>query len=99
LRSHRLSSTAALVCLVGAGCGGSEHVSEYENTTCEEIRADKSWRAVASELAEVLTDANQKPSEDRIDTYERLYRKACAGAPDDFKPQRRVQELRGDELR
>ena len=74
-------------------------MSEYENTTCGEIRADKSWRAVASELGEVLTDGNQKPSKDRIDTYERLYRKACAGAPDDFKPQRRVQLLREDELR
>ncbi len=99
MRSHRLSSIAALVLVLVAGCGDSEHVSDYEDTTCGEIRANNSWRAVASELATVLTDANQEPSDRTIDAYERAYRKACAGAPDDFKPQRRVQKLREEDVR
>ena len=86
------------MCLFVVGCGNSEHVSDYADTTCGEIRADNSWRAVASELAAVLTDANQEPSKRTTDAYERAYRKACAGASDDFKPQRRVQELREEEV-
>jgi hypothetical protein len=60
--------------------------------TCGEIREKDSWRSVASELANELTD--QPPSAATVGKYETALRRVCTGAAADFKPEREARKLR-----
>ena len=85
-----------LLCLlsIGAGCG-EDQVAEVNSVTCGQIRADDSWRSVAANHAELAPHPGPDPSAEKIAEFERLYRQACEGAPDDLEAGRKVDEIRG----
>ena len=83
---------------IGAGCGKdqvADQVAKVNSVTCGQIRADDSWRSVAANHAELTPHPGPDPSDDKIVEFERLYRQACEGAPDDLKAGQKVDEIRG----
>jgi hypothetical protein len=91
----RCSAALVALAVVVAGCGGSERAADgapITDVTCGDLRTKNSWRSVASDLANELTD--QAPSGQTVTKYERALRTVCAGAADDFKPEREARKLR-----
>jgi hypothetical protein len=92
--THHLAALIALA-VAGAGCGGSDRAADgtpITDVTCGELREKDSWRSVASELADELTD--QPPSAATVAKYETALRRVCTGAAADFKPEREARKLR-----
>jgi len=91
---YQLAALIALA-LAGTGCGGSERAADgtpITDVTCGELREKDSWRSVASDLADELTD--QAPSAATVAKYESALRKVCTGAAADLKPEREARKLR-----